>query len=143
MKLLSKKRNKQKKELLKTKVVYFRIGRVVYGKMRRYVERDEHLRFKRTPKVHGMRKDSYAYGRSEIVIAYKKKGGPVHRVDRADIFVSDKTAKRDPEFGKVVLLHELRENIVHQNRDAPLGATHRHALRSRAKDRRWVKRRTK
>lgn len=135
-----KKKNKNKKEITKTVVSHYRVSRAVYRRMRLHVERDEHLKFKRNPKVHGMRKDNYGYGRSETTVAYMKDGGPVHRVDKADIYVSDKTAKRDPEFAKVVLMRELRESIINQNRDTKRGVSHRHAMTKLGRDKRFVKR---
>lgn len=135
-----KKKRRNKKEITKTVVSHYKVSREVYRRMRRHVERDEGLKFKRTPKVHGMRKDKYNYGRSEATITTDRGSDKVKRVSRADVYVSDKTARRDPAFAKVVLMHELRENLVNQNRDTKRGVSHRHVITQMGRDKRFVKR---
>lgn len=104
-------------------------------KIIRYVEKTEGKKFIRTPtlvtrKIYG--------GENEATVIYNQNGK--NKVTNARVALSPRLAKRGNDWGKVVLVHELRENLNNQHHDYTERQVHQKALKYEKADKTWLHR---
>lgn len=111
-------------------------GKYISKRIIRHVEHTEGREFKKVPTVKGTTR----YGGTNTLDATVE-GKKVVKVHSASVSLSKhlKTPK-GRDWGKVVLIHELRENLNNQHRLASERHRHKQAQKHEKNDKRWLKR---
>lgn len=105
-------------------------------KIIRHVERTENKKFKKIPLLKG----GVRYGGDNNVDATVE-GKKVVKVHSASVRLSKHLrTPKGRDWGKVVLIHELRENLNNQHRLASEKHRHKQAQKHEKNDRRFLKR---
>jgi len=101
-----------------------------------YVERTEKKKFRKVPVLKG----TVGYGGyNEVDVTVE--GKKVVEVHNAHVSLSSHlNTKKGKDWGRVVLVHELRENLNSQYKHTAERNRHRMALRHQTQDIKWLKR---